>query len=888
MFAQFNHYLHILRKFLTRQFYIYTFNFSYIAGVSSIFLTTLIVITLFLGVRQLGWLQYTELFAFDTMMRARPDLGIDPRLLIVKITEADIQLQRRWPLSDATLAQALANLSKYRPAVIGLDVYRDFPQEPGREQFVEQLKKENIVVIRKLSTQDSQGVPFMLDMDQERIGFNDLVVDSDGVIRRNLLYARTNEGIFTSFSLRMALYYLKSFHQIEPQSDATNPDYIHLGHTVIRPLQKNSGGYQNSDASGYQILLNYRSPDIARQVTLTDILNDRVDPSWITQKIVLIGTIASSIKDGFITPYSFGNPQEFHTPGVFFHAQMVSQLLSATLGDTASLYPKNMLTDYRSLFFFWTEWQEILWIIAWASFGAWLTARHSQFPFALFVMGGISIFLLGVFGFALFLYGVWIPIASPLFAFLLSSSSVLIAKLVHHAFYDSLTNLPNRNLFVQKLRYIKIHYIKNYKNHTDKEKRLAVLFIDIERFEKINVALGYEIADILLTKFKKRMFKLLKPHIMLGKVRILARIGGDEFVILLQQITNEAEITLIAEDIAQGMLKPFDLYGDKIFTPINIGIALSTDDYFQNLLQEAQTAMYRAKVGGKNVPTIFESVMERDAIAHFQLERELREAILRDKKYLNLNQNIIASEFPIYYQPIVEFNSGCITGFEALVRWKHPEQGLISPLVFIPVAEETGLIMTIGEWVLQRACEQICVWQQQFNLPSLMISVNLSAKQFIQSNVVEQIEHVLAATQLAPNCLKLEITESVLMVEWEVVERNLQIFKKLGVRISIDDFGTGYSSLAYLTRFPADTLKIDKSFITQMDYEPQSVAVIETIISLAHNLKKEVIAEGVETEEQARWLHHLGCEYGQGYLFAKPMNHEEATVLLAKKPLWRY
>jgi diguanylate cyclase (GGDEF)-like protein len=417
---------------------------------------------------------------------------------------------------------------------------------------------------------------------------------------------------------------------------------------------------------------------------------------------------------------------------------------------------------------------------------------------------------------------------------------------------------------------------------------LAVLFIDIDRFEKINVALGYETADILLTKFKKRMFKLLKPQIIQGQVRVLARIGGDEFAVLLRHITSEAEITQLAENMAQGMLKPFDLHGDKIFTPINIGIALSTDNYFQNLLQEAQTAMYRAKVVGRNTPTIFESVMERDAIAHFQLERELREAILRDKKYLHLNKNTVASEFPIYYQPIVELNSGRIIGFEALVRWKHPEQGLISPLVFIPVAEETGLIMTIGEWVLQRACEQICIWQQQFNQPALMISVNLSAKQFIQSNVVEQIEHVLAATQLAPRCLKLEITESVLMVEWEVVERNLQIFKKLGVRISIDDFGTGYSSLAYLTRFPADTLKIDKSFVMQMNYEPQSVAVVETIISLAHNLKKEVIAEGVETVEQAHRLRSLNCEYGQGYLFAKPLNHEEATLLLARKPQWQY
>lgn len=877
-----NHHLYILRAALIRQFYKHTFNFSYIAGASSVFVSSLIITIIFVGTCQLGWLQQTELSVFDWMVRSRPNLGIDPRLLVVKITEADIQLQRRWPLSDATLAQALTILSKYRPAIIGLDIYRDFPQEPGGEQLAEQLQKENIIVIRKLSTPDSQGVPFMFDVDQERIGFNDLVIDPDGVIRRNLLYAETNEGLFTSFGLRMVLYYLKQYH-IEPESDATYPEQLNLGKATIRPLTNSSGNYHNTDASGYQILLNYRSQEIARQVTLTDVLTDRVDPAWITQKIVIIGTTASSIKDGFISPYSFGNTQEFHTPGVFFHAQMVSQLISAALEDTATTEVLPFFT-YHALFFFWAEWQEILWIIAWASLGAWLTARYSRVPLILLITSISSLTLLGVVGFLLFIHGIWIPIAAPLLAFILSSGSVLIAKLVHHAFYDSLTNLPNRMLFMQKLRRAHAKQV----NRVKQTKKLAVLFIDIERFENINVALGYEISDILLNKFKKRMFRLLKPYIMLGQVRMLARIGGDEFAVLLYYVTSEVEITEIAENIAQGMLRSFDLQGDKIFTPVNIGIALSTQNQWQNLLQEAQTAMYRARTAGKNTPTIFETVMERDAIAHFQLERELRQAILRDKKYLHLNQDTLASEFSVYYQPIICIETGKIIGFEALIRWKHPLRGFISPMVFIPVAEETGLIMTIGEWVLRRACHQTYLWQQQFNLPALMISVNLSAKQFAQPNLEQQIQLILAETQLSPEYLKLEITESVLMAEWKTVEKSLLNFKALNIKISIDDFGTGYSSLAYLTRFPADTLKIDKSFVSQMESVPQSIAVVETIITLAHNLKKDVIAEGVETIEQLRHLQNLGCEFGQGYLFSKPLSSEEATLLLAKKPLWQY
>ncbi|MEZ5673195.1 MAG: EAL domain-containing protein [Thiotrichaceae bacterium] len=521
-------------------------------------------------------------------------------------------------------------------------------------------------------------------------------------------------------------------------------------------------------------------------------------------------------------------------------------------------------------------------------FGSLLTAHYSRLPLILLIASISSLIGLGIVSFMLFINGIWIPIAAPLLAFILSSGSVLIAKLVHHAFYDSLTNLPNRILFMQKLRRaIHARQLKRVKQ----TKKLAVLFIDIERFENINVALGYEFSDMLLNKFKTRMFRLLKPYIMLGQARMLARVGGDEFAVLLYYVTSEAEITEIAEiaeNIAQGMLKSFDLQGDKIFTPVNIGIALSTQSQWQNLLQEAQTAMYRARTTGKNTPTIFETVMERDAIAHFQLERELRQAILRDKKYLHLNQDTLFSEFSVYYQPIICIATGEIIGFEALLRWKHPLRGFISPMVFIPVAEETGLIMTIGEWVLRRACHQTHLWQQQFDLPELMISVNLSAKQFAQPNLEQQIQLILAETQLSPEHLKLEITESVLMAEWETVEKSLLNFKALDIKISIDDFGTGYSSLAYLTRFPADTLKIDKSFVLQMESEPQSIAVVETIIVLAHNLKKDVIAEGVETIEQLRHLQSLGCEFGQGYLFSKPLSSEEATLLLAKKPQWQY
>lgn len=437
-------------------------------------------------------------------------------------------------------------------------------------------------------------------------------------------------------------------------------------------------------------------------------------------------------------------------------------------------------------------------------------------------------------------------------------------KLLHDALYDALTNLPNRALFTDRLT----HAAECKKR--DKDYLFAVLFLDFDRFKVVNDSLGHMIGNQLLVAIAHRLTTCLRPG------DTIARLGGDEFVILLENMKDASDATLIADRIQKELIEPFDLSGHEVFSTASIGIALSTTEYNQpeDLLRDADIAMYRAKALGKARYEIFNSNMHLRAMSLLHLETDLRHAIERE-------------EFRIHYQPIVSLRSGRIAGFEALARWYHPQRGLISPAEFIPVAEETGLIIPIGFWVLREACRQMRSWQIQFprNL-SLIISVNLSGRQFSQPNLVEQINQILLETQLDPHCLKLEITESVVMGNAESAIALLAQLKKLGIHLSIDDFGTGYSSLSYLHRFPIDTLKIDRSFINRIDTDGEQLEIVRTIVTLAWNLGLDVIAEGVETAKQLAQLKSLQCEYGQGYFFSRPLDSEPAGLLVATDSAW--
>lgn len=432
------------------------------------------------------------------------------------------------------------------------------------------------------------------------------------------------------------------------------------------------------------------------------------------------------------------------------------------------------------------------------------------------------------------------------------------------AFHDALTGLPNRPLLIDHLK-LAIERSKLHHDHL-----FAVLFIDLDRFKNINDSLGHNTGDQLLVAIAARIGECLRP------TDTVARLGGDEFAILLDGLEDWSIATLVADRIRNELLKPFSLNGHEVYTTASIGIRLSMDgrEDAETMLRDADTAMYRAKDNGKARHELFHSTMHTRAVALLKLETDLRRAIERE-------------EFCVHYQPIVALETQALVGFEALARWNHPERGLVPPDEFIPIAEETGLITEIGAFVLRQACKQMRQWQSTLGREILSMSVNLSGKQLTQTDLIQQVQDTLVQTGLNPTCLRLEITESVVMENAELATNTLVQLRQLGVHLSIDDFGTGYSSLSYLHRFPVNTLKIDRSFIGRMAKGDENSEIVRTICTLANNLGMEVVAEGVETFEQLELLRSLKCEYGQGYLFSKPVDAEKATALLLEGPSGR-
>ncbi|MBA3515916.1 MAG: EAL domain-containing protein [Pyrinomonadaceae bacterium] len=428
----------------------------------------------------------------------------------------------------------------------------------------------------------------------------------------------------------------------------------------------------------------------------------------------------------------------------------------------------------------------------------------------------------------------------------------------HDAFHDPLTGLPNRALFLDHLEMAMARARRR------EERLFGVLLLDLDRFKLINDSLGHIVGDELLVAIARRMKDTLRPG------DTVARFGGDEFTILLEDIKDDSEVIRVVERFQKELSQPYRLRDHEVFSTASIGIALGAAGNYSkpsDLLRDADTAMYRAKAAGCARYELFDQKMHARATERLSLETDLWQAIKR-------------GEFILHYQPIVFLESNRVSGFEALVRWQHPDRGLVPPAKFIGVAEETGLIIQLGRWVLGEVCRQLSQWQK---LPAasapLPVSVNLSSKQFLQPELIQQINEILHETGVDPSWLKLEITESVMMENTLTVTDTLMQLRKLGVEMYIDDFGTGYSSLSYLHNFSVGALKIDRSFVSRMD-GIESDEIVQTIIMLARNLGVEVIAEGVETREQLARLKALQCPYGQGYFFFKPMDVEAAGVLV--------
>ncbi|MDJ1173075.1 two-component system response regulator [Roseofilum capinflatum] len=436
-------------------------------------------------------------------------------------------------------------------------------------------------------------------------------------------------------------------------------------------------------------------------------------------------------------------------------------------------------------------------------------------------------------------------------------------KLLHMASHDALTGLPNRVWFMDCL----IQALDRFKS--DKNHQFAILFLDCDRFKMVNDSLGHLVGDHVLISVARRLQSCLRS------TEVLARFGGDEFAILMHQIETVQIAINLAQKIQNSLTWPFHWNQQEIFLNASIGIVFSTPDYQEpeQLLRDADIAMYRAK-GTHKTYQVFDAFMRRNTQKRFQIETDLRLAIENE-------------EFVLHYQPIISLKTGYISGFEALIRWQHPQQGFISPGAFIPIAEETGLIVPIGLWVVQEACSQFECWRKKEWIDdTVTMSVNLSVKQFNQSTLIDQMDRILVKTNFESKNLKLEITESAIMDNPDLATSALEKLKQRSIKLSIDDFGTGYSSLSYLHRFPIDTLKIDRSFISHMGEQGENAAIVEAIITLAHHLNITVTAEGVETASQLTQLSKMGCEEVQGYFLSKPLEGEAMGELLATVPCW--
>jgi len=413
-------------------------------------------------------------------------------------------------------------------------------------------------------------------------------------------------------------------------------------------------------------------------------------------------------------------------------------------------------------------------------------------------------------------------------------------QLRHNAFHDSLTGLPNRALFLDRVGQALARMRR------DERLMFGVLLLDVDHFKNVNDSLGHVAGDQLLVAIGERLMRCMRA------VDTVARFGGDEFTVLIERINGAGDARRAAERIQREIAAPFRVDETEVFASVSVGIIIGGPEYEgpEHIVRDADTAMYRAKAQGRARSEIFDSNMRADVVARLQVETDLRRAIER-------------AELRVFYQPIVRLVSAEIVGYEALVRWQHPMRGMISPAEFIPIAEETGLIVPIGQFVLREACKQAAKWHPRY------VSVNISNRQFAQSDLIAEVRDAIGTCGIQPELLHLEVTESVIMLQPDAALQVMSGLRAIGCRIALDDFGTGYSSLSYLHRFPIDTLKIDSSFV-RAAREPKNVEIIRSILALGHGLALDIIAEGIETQEQRELLESLDCEFGQGYLFAKP------------------
>lgn len=823
-------------------------------GSRAILVSSLLTLSFVSILKRCAVFQPLETASYDLMTRLQPYQPPDNRLLIVEITEADLETYG-WPLSDQKVADVINTLQRSQPAMIGLDLYRNIAQSKGREALMQAFQAPNVIGIMNVGQQPEQGgeVPAPPQWSKQQVGFNDFALDPDGVVRRSLLYVGNDRQPYYSFPLRLALGYYKS---LGFKVDSNNSQ-LQIGKVNLPALMPGDGGYSKIDNRGYQILMKYRTPYApARMLTIQQVMAGKIPPEWVRNKIVLIGTTASSLKDEFFTPFSLEQSSRFMMSGVEVHAQSLSQLLDAIAG-------KPIL--YRFL----PQWSEFGWLTGWilvAGILGWKIRR----PTTLILVSGFLILVIAVINHIALGYLWWIPTIEPMAGFLLAVVIVVAQKALYSSSYDQLTLLPGRDVFLLHLKRE-----LNHQRRSNLDKPVTVVFLDIDRFKLINQSFGHSVGDQVLQTITRRLFQILPESAQ------LARVGGDEFAFLLP-MTDQPSVEKQLNHIQVELSKPITIAKHRLSISSSMGVLIARDDHAtkpEDLLRDAHTAMYRAKATGEERYEIFATTMREEALRRLELESHL----------LNAFEN---QEFLLHYQPIVclqtfmETGTLKLTGFEALLRWYRRGEGFVSPAQFIQVMEETGLIINVGQWIFRQACQQLKHWTQEYPDLSLKMSINLSRRQFQQVDLVSQFSECLRSLKVDARQVQLEITESMIMRNVEESRQVMQDLKALGLQLAIDDFGTGYSSLSHLHRFPTDTLKIDRSFVGRMeDEDSEDSEIVQTIIDLGRNLGMTLIAEGIESPTQVDMLLSMGCLYGQGYLFSKPVSPADASRLIATQIL---
>lgn len=800
-------------------------------------LPTIIAVIVVLPAIYLNFLQPIEFWAYDSFANWRGDRAWDNRIVIIAIDDLSISKLGRFPWQRDRYTQLLQTLMTSEASVIGFDILwsETSPEDQQLSQVLEQY--QNIVLA---TAWDNSGkfLPPVFPIASNSLGKGHILKreDADGVVRQVDLQLQN----IPTLSVAMIDAYNLSADQIVPLPDLQKPFWVNWTNRV----------------------------KTIPQVSFDDVLENKISPSTFRDKIVLVGVTASGI-DNLVTPFDRNPPAS----GVHLHGMVLQNLLQNNSLKIAS--------------------SQVIWSFALLGslFLGLILPRRNLW------LSSLSAFMLSALWFAIafvgFMMSYWLAIALPILMMLLTGFAIAVqerwqstsalksasSQIHYNTTHDLLTGLFNRTMLAQRLdNLLKTPNLVDQKSDHD----LAVLWINIDRFKNINDIFGHSSGSSLLIEISKLLQSLVPSP------NLVARFSGAEFVVLLENFDSKQSVMAIADRIQSSLQVPFLIQGNEISLSANMGIRFHPLDPLNSqtiifseennssdmisselILRDAETAMFQAQKLGNSYCKIFELSMRERIIERLQLEKDLRVAVAIAQDLDSPQQ-----QFQTYYQPILCLHEMKIVGLEALIRWQHPDHGLISPIHFIPLAEETGLIVPIGDWIMRTACSQVKDWQQRFDkAKDISISVNLAPKQLAQDDVIEKCLTILQETGLSPEYLKIELTEGSIMENLDFSFSVLNKLRQAGIKIYIDDFGTGYSSLAYLHKFTFDGLKIDRSFVNHIHTDVNGMEILQAIVSLAQSVKAHIVAEGIENLDQLNYLQSLLSDGdGQGFFLFRPLD----------------